>query len=106
MTSPILALPDFTREFLLEVDGSIVGIAAVLSQVQDRGEVAIAFISRKLTPMESRYSVREFEALAIVWSIKRLENYLRGHMFTVITDHSSLSWMRAWKDAPLGFNDG
>ena len=52
-TCPILALPDFTRPFILECDASGEGIGAKL--MQDRHP--IAYESRKLTQMERLYSI-------------------------------------------------
>ena len=61
---------------------------------EDDGKVhAIAYVSRKLKDSERSYSVRELEALAIIWSIVKLREYLIGAPFTVVTDHSSLRWM-------------
>ena len=64
--SPILHNPDFTREFILQMDASDCGIGAVLSQLDDTGtDCPVAYYSRKLLPREENYAAVEKECLAI-----------------------------------------
>ena len=69
------------------VDASPVGLGAVLTQKNK----VVAYASRALTAVESRYSQTEREALAVVWACEHLNAYLYGSPeFTVITDHKPL----------------
>ena len=91
VTSPILAYPNFQRDFLLETDASQQGLGAVLSQVQsDNRSHPIAYASRGLTPAEKNYGITDLETLAVVWSISHFHYYLYGHKVTVYTDHSAV----------------
>lgn len=53
---PVLAVPDFNKEFVVQADALEVGLGAVLSQVQKGEEHPILYCSRKLLPHEKRYS--------------------------------------------------
>jgi hypothetical protein len=55
--SPVLAHPDFSQPFILDTDASNSCIGAVLSQVQNGQEKAIAFASRSMTKSERKYCV-------------------------------------------------
>ena len=53
--APVLAYPQFDRNFILETDASGMGLGAVLSQVQEDGKPhPIAFASRALSPCEKK----------------------------------------------------
>ena len=68
-TAPVLGYPDFKREFTLETDASLRGLAAVLSQVDEEGRThVIAHVSRTLRPSEKsmhNYSSAKLELLAL-----------------------------------------
>lgn len=92
--SPVLQSPDFTRKFVVQTDASAYGLGAVLSQVNPEGdEHPIMYLSRKLLPREVAYATIEKECLAIVWALQKLQPYLYGRKFTVVTDHNPLSWL-------------
>ena len=78
------------------VDASPVGLGAIISQNQQ----PIAYASRALTDVESRYSQTEREALAIVWACEHFDIFIRGaNNVNVITDHKPLE--RIWQKAKM-----
>ena len=94
-STPVLAYPNFTRQFILDTDASDTGIGAVLSQVDDEGrERVVAYGSRLLTKPERRYCVTRRELLAVVTFTRQYRSYLMGQRFLLRTDHGSLVWLR------------
>ena len=98
VSPPILVFPDSSKPFILDTDASDFGIGAVLSQVDDDGqERVVAYASRTLSKAERNYSVTRKELLAMVTFISHFRQYLLGRTFTLRTDHSSLTWLRNFK---------
>lgn len=66
---PTLAIYDTALETIVSADASSYGVGAVLKQKHADGDwKAVAFISRALTPTETRYAQIEKEALATTWA--------------------------------------
>lgn len=93
-TYPVLAYPEFDKEFVLTTDASDIAIGAVLSQ---KGR-PISYASRTLNSAERNYHTLEKELLAIVWSVKYFRPYLYGRKFLVRTDHQPLKWLYSLKE--------
>ena len=99
VSAPILAFPDCTREFILDTDASEQGIGAVLSQIhQDGRKHVVAYASRVLSKPECKYSVTRKELLAVIVFIHHFRPYLLGRKFILRTDHSSLLWLKSFKE--------
>ena len=96
--APVLARPDFSKPFTLQTDASDYAVAGVLTQEVEGEEHPIYYVSRTLTKPERNYTVTEKECLAVLWAVDRLQGYLRGEKFRVITDHHSLLWLNNLKD--------
>ena len=62
-------------------------------------EQPIAYYSRTLSKPERQYATIRREMLAVVESLKKFCCYLIGNKLTVRTDHSSLQWLRNFKDS-------
>jgi len=96
---PILAFPDFNKEFYLTTDASGSGLGGVLSQIDENGdEKPIGYASRGLTDAEKNYSATELEACAVVWAIDYFRHYLYGHKFIILSDHNPLVYMENTKN--------
>jgi len=95
VNSPILGYPDFKQPFILEVDASLQGFGAILSQKIDGKTVVTAYASRRMRKNErnmKNYSSMKLEFLAFHWAItKKFRDYLYGSSFHVKTDNHPLS---------------
>jgi hypothetical protein len=87
--APVLALPDFSKPFVIECDASSHGIGAIL--MQDR--CPITYFSQALHGRNINLSTYEKEMLALVTAIQRWRPYLLGQRFVVRTDHRSLKYL-------------
>jgi len=86
-STPVLALPDFTKTFVIETDASDKGIGAVL--LQDGHP--LAYVSRALGPKNQMLSTYEKECLAILLAVDHWRSYLHHAEFVIKTDQRSLT---------------
>lgn len=99
-TSPVLAIADPNKPYVLHTDASDVAMGAVLMQRDDDDDLhPIAFASKTFNSAERNYDTTEREALAIVWALEHFNTYCEGHEYTVITDHEALKYIRSNKNS-------
>ncbi|KAG1924807.1 hypothetical protein F2P79_025921 [Pimephales promelas] len=101
VSAPILVTPDPSRQFVVEVDASEVGVGAVLSQrssTDDRMHPC-AFFSHRLSSAERNYDIGNRELLAVKLALEEWRHWLEGSgvPFIVWTDHKNLEYIRTAK---------
>ena len=82
-TAPVLGYPNFSREFILEIDASLNGLGTVLSQQGKDGQICvIAYASHSLHPSKRsmcNYSSAKLELLVLKWAVtEKFRDYLLG----------------------------
>ncbi|MBW0528855.1 hypothetical protein O181_068570 [Austropuccinia psidii MF-1] len=88
--APFILIADWKLPFRLYIDPCGEGLGSSLHQTQiinDKPvEGSICFISRRIKPTEERYGASQVECLCLLLALKRLQYYLDGTVFDVITD--------------------
>ncbi|GJW55446.1 putative reverse transcriptase domain-containing protein [Tanacetum coccineum] len=84
--TPILALPQGAKNFIIYCDASHKGLGPVLMQ----NEKVIAYASRHLKIHEKNYTTHDLELGAVVFALKIWRHYLYGTKPIVFMDHKSL----------------
>jgi len=87
--APVLSLPDFSKQFVVEAYASGNGLGAVLMQ---EGK-PLAYYSKAITGRALGQSTYQKELMAIVHLVHQWHNYLLGCRFRIRTDHSSLKYL-------------
>lgn len=72
------------------VDASSHTIGGALHEIQSEGPVPISFFSRKLTPVEQKYSTFDRELLAAYESVRKFRSYVETRRTTLFSDHKPL----------------
>ncbi|MBW0525350.1 hypothetical protein O181_065065 [Austropuccinia psidii MF-1] len=93
-TATLLLIPDFKLPFKHYIGESGDGLGAALHQVQIINfkpvEGPICFISWQIKSTETRYEASQMECLCLVWDLEKLNYFLKGCVFEVITDFTTV----------------
>lgn len=95
---PVLAHPDFEREFIIRTDASQFASGAVLSQGELGADSPIAFMSKAFNKHEVRYAIVEKELLAIIHAVRYFRPYIFLRKFLLVTDNKALIWIMNHKN--------
>ncbi len=101
VSAPILIAPDPSRQFVVEVDTSEVGVGAILSQRSSSDDKVhpCAYFSHRLSPAERNYDIGNRELLAVKLALEEWRHWLEGSgvPFIVWTDHKNLEYIKSAK---------
>ncbi len=101
VSAPILIAPDPSRQFVVEVDASEVGVGAILSQRSSSDDKMhpCTYFSHRLSPAERYYDIGNRELLAVKLALEEWRHWLEcsGVPFIVWTDHKNLEYIKSAK---------
>jgi len=82
---PVLGIPNFSKQFVLETDGSDIGFGAILLQ----DSYPIAYLSKVMCSNNHALSTYE-ECIAIILAVDKWRPYLQHAEFVIRTNHKNL----------------
>ena len=93
--APVLAYPDFDKEFILHTDASQKGLGAILLQKHGDQMKVVGYGSRTLNQAEANYHPTKLEFLALKWAVsEHFQDYLGyANHFTIYTDNNPLVYL-------------
>jgi hypothetical protein len=91
--APVLAIPDFSKQFVIETDASDTGFGAVLMQDGH----PISYLSKPLSGRNIALSTYEKECMAVLLAVEKWRSYLQHQQFIIKTDHRSLLFLTEQK---------
>ena len=97
--APIMAKPDWNREFEIMCDASDFAMGAVLGQRAKKVFKAIYYPSKTLNQAQENYSITEKEMLAIVFACEKFRPYILGSHVIIHTYHAAIKYLMAKKEA-------
>nr|GEV16015.1 reverse transcriptase domain-containing protein [Tanacetum cinerariifolium] len=97
--APILIAPNWDLPFELMCDASDFAIGAVLGQRHAKHFKSIHYASKTMNDAKTNYTTTKKEMLAVVCAFENFRSYLLMNKSIVHTDHSTLKYLFAKKDA-------
>ena len=91
--APIMAKPDWNKEFEIMCDASNYEMGAVLGQKDDKVFRTIYYSSKTFNEAQENYSTTEKEMLAMVLACEKFRPYILGSHVIIHTDHAKIFFM-------------
>ena len=100
VNAPVIAYPDFSRDFYICTDASTSSIGHYLFQLDDKNqERVICFGGRNLRQGERCWNIAELEGLAIVDAVRNYSAYISDRKTVIYCDNISMQWLNTIKNA-------
>jgi hypothetical protein len=97
-TTPVLTLPDASKDSLVYCDASRQGLGCMLMQ----GGKVVAYGLQQLRKHEENYPTHDLKLVVVVHALKIWRHYLMGNKCDIYTDHKSLKYIFTQSELNLG----
>ena len=95
MSLPVLQPPKPKKPLILYLAIEKDAIGAMLAQKNDaKVEHAVYYLSKKLLPYETNYSLVEKTCLAVIWATKKLRHYFQSYQVQAVSKHDPLRYLQ------------
>jgi hypothetical protein len=99
VSAPIIQPPDWSQPFEIMCDASDYAVGAVLGQRKGGKVHAVYYASKTLNEAQLNYATTKKELLAVVFAFKKFRSYIVNSKVIVYTDHATIKYLLAKKDA-------
>ena len=96
---PIMATPDWSKDFKIMCGANDYAMGAVLGQRTNKTFRAIYYASKTFNEAQENYLTTEKEMIAIVFACEKFRPYILGSHVIVHIDHATIKYLMTKKDA-------
>ena len=95
MNPLVLQPPRLGKSLILYLAIEKGAIGAMLAQEgEGKAEHAVYYLSKKLLPYESKYSLVEKTCLTVIWVTKKLRHYFQSYQFQAVLRYDPLEYLQ------------
>ena len=97
-STPLLVLPNLSKQLHLKIDASAYATGDVLSQLcNDEKWRPVGFGSKNLSDAEHNYAIHDKELLSVIWGLEEWHHILEGtkHKIEIFNDHQNLTYFHS-----------
>ena len=97
--APIMATPDWNKEFEIMRDANDYVMGAILGQRANKIFRAICYANKTFNEAQENYFTTEKEILVMVFACEKFRPYILGSHVIIHTNHATIKYLMANKDA-------
>ena len=97
--TPIMATPDWNKEFEIMCDANDYAMGVVLGKRKEKIFRAIYYASKTFNEAQENYTTTKREMLAMDFACENFRPYILGSHAIIHTDHAEIKYLMAEKDA-------